>query len=182
MAEDEVGEERAAEDQWVLLVDPAWQPPDGIEVTGPPLAAVVGGWLAGADGSVGRFEANPVYQPSSPDSPTDPLDASLRLMSRGEVDFDRLAAVLRESVLAVALGARGEPLVAPAPDDVRSLLVTTAPVHRARVRAESWLEVSAAELAVLLRKVEVDALINPGAPASTRLLAETVQRAVAAAI
>jgi hypothetical protein len=180
MAEDQVGEERAAEDQWVLLVDPAWQPAGGTEVAGPPLAAVVGGWLAGADGSVSRFEANPVYQPSSPDSPTDPLDASLRLMSRGEVDFDRLSAVLRESVLAVALGARGEPLVAPAPDDVPSLLVTTAHVHRARVRAESWLEVSAAELAVLLREVEVDVLINPGAPACTRLLAETVERAAAA--
>jgi hypothetical protein len=180
MDEDQAGEERAAEGQWVLLVDPAWRPVGGTEVAGPPLAAVVGGWLAGADGSVSRFEANPVYQPSSPDSPTDPLDASLRLMSRGEVDFDRLSAVLRESVLAVALGTRGEPLVAPAPDDVPSLLVTTAHVHRARVRAESWLEVSAAELAVLLRDVEVDVLINPGAPACTRLLAETVERAVAA--
>jgi hypothetical protein len=178
MVEQRVDEEQTAEDQWVLLVDPAWVPDGETEITGPPLAAVVGGWLAGADGTVGRFEANPVYEPSGPDSPTDPLDASLRLMARGEVDFDRLAAVLRESVFGVALGAQGEPLIAPAPDDVLSLLVTTAPAHRARVRAENWLDVSAAELAELLGKTGVDTLINPGAPTSTRLLAETITRAV----
>jgi hypothetical protein len=176
-----------AEDQWVLLVDPAWQPgtaegaADGTGVAGPPLAAVVGGWLAGADGTVGRFEANPAYEPSGPESPTDPLDAALRLMALGEVDFDRLSAVLRESAFSVALGAQGEPLIAPSPDDVPSLLVTTAPVHRARVRAQSWQLCTAAELAGLLREAGVDVLINPGAPASTRLLAESVERAVSSA-
>ncbi|HEY2061625.1 MAG TPA: type VII secretion system-associated protein [Amycolatopsis sp.] len=194
------------DDQWVLLVDPVWQAAsssgpepaggsasapdqtsgsasleDGAEVTAPPLTAVVGGWLARADGSVGRFEANPAYEPSGPGSPTDPLDAALRLAAREEADFDQVAAVLRESAFSVALDVDQEPLIAPSPDNVPCLLVTTAPAHRTRVRAAGWLPASAEDLLPLLAAREgTDLLLNPGAPGCTRLLADTVREAVTA--
>ncbi|WP_328605143.1 type VII secretion system-associated protein [Amycolatopsis sp. NBC_00345] len=154
-------------------------PRDGAAVATPPLTAVVGGWLAREDGSVGRFEANPAYEPSGPGSPTDPLDAALRLAAREEADFDQVAAVLRESAFSVALDVDQEPLIAPSPDNVPCLLVTTAPAHRTRVRAAGWLPASAADLVPLLSAREgTDLLLNPGAPGCTRLLADTVRAAV----
>ncbi|GAA3438163.1 type VII secretion system-associated protein [Kutzneria kofuensis] len=158
-------------DQWLFLVDPAWQPAE--EGQNPPAESVVGGWLV-TDGVVGRFEPNPDYEPLSPESPTDPVDAALRMAADGEVDSDALFAVIRESEFGVALDEHQRPLIAPAPDDVLSLLVTTAPAHRGRVRAEAWQVVSCAELAGMLAEHEVDALVNPGASTSTRLLAATI--------
>src|SRR3954470_17580793 len=116
-----------SDDQWMLLVDPAWQPSAAGQ--NPPAEAVGGGWLVAGDGAVGRFEPNPDYEPATPESPTDPVDAALRLMADGEVDADALFAVLRESEFGVALDERQRPVIAPAPDDVLSLLVTTAPAH-----------------------------------------------------
>ncbi|MET9634616.1 type VII secretion system-associated protein, partial [Lentzea sp. NPDC006480] len=178
------------DDQWVFLIDPAWPAPEpaahntgqdaddvevadaeNVEVQGPPIEAVVGGWLVTADGTVGPFSANPDYRPSQPGSPTDPVDATLQLLVRGEVDSDALFAVIRESVFDVALDEDGRPIIAPSPDDVPSLLVSTAPAQRFRVQTDNWrAQVTAAELGDLLREHEVDVLINPGGPASIRLI------------
>lgn len=159
------------DDQWVFLVDPAWQPPENGE--NPPAASVVGGLLV-TDGTAVRFEPNPDYEPPTPDSATDPVDAALRLMAAGEVDADALSAVIRECEFGVALDEHQRPVVAPDPDDVPSLLVTTAPAHRRRVRAEAWQVVNAGELAGMLAAHEADALVNPGASTSTRLLASAI--------
>jgi hypothetical protein len=188
MAEGEV-----TEDRWVFLVDPAWQPSvidDDTaqnvgqdaerEIDTPPLGAVVGGWLVAADDSISRFHPNPEYEPATPESPTDPLDAALRLAAKGEVDVDALFAVIREVEFAVALDEADQPLIAPAPDEVPCLMVTTAPAHRGRVETHGWRDVSAGELVKLLQDNEVDVLFNPGAPTSTRLMAEAIARALAA--
>jgi len=190
-AGDDRAEQPAGDDQWVFLIDPAWQAQavenagaadsDEQEVEGPPLEAVVGGWLVTADGSTGRFRANPDYQPSHPGSPTDPVDATLQLLMRGEVDSDALFAVIQESVFDVALDSAGRPIVAPAPDDVPSLLVSTAPAQRFRVHADDWrAEVTAAELSDLLQEYKVDVLFNPGGPASIRLIGDIFTEYVAA--
>jgi hypothetical protein len=154
-------------DQRVFLVDPAWEP--AAVGQNPPAEAVVGGWLL-VDGAVCRFEPNPDYEPPTPESATDAVDAALRT----EADPAALFAVIRESEFGVALDEHQRPLIAPDPDDVPSLLVTTAPAHRGRVRAEAWRVVNVEELAALLAEHEVDALVNPGASTSTRLLAATV--------
>jgi hypothetical protein len=174
---DRRADQPADDDQWVFLLDPAWQAQAADDATSaegaesPPLEAVVGGWLVTADGSVGRFRANPDYEPSQPGSPTDPVDATLQLLLRGEIDSDALFAVIKESVFDVALDADGRPIIAPSPDDVPSLLVSTAPAQRFRVHADDWrAEVSAAELGELLREYRVDVLFNPGGPASIRLI------------
>jgi hypothetical protein len=158
------------------LIDPAWQEQN----TGgrPPVEAVVGGWLVAADGTTGRFNANPDYAPSSPDSPTDPVDATLRLVTKGEAETDALLATLREAVFGVAVDAEQNPVIASAPDGVPSVLVTTAPAHRHRVEVEGWQEVTAAELAEVLPEQGVDVLINPGAMASMRILASALKSAV----
>jgi hypothetical protein len=159
-----------ADDQWVLLVDPAWQP--GGDTEAPPRRAVTGGWLAHADGSIGRFEPNPDYEPSGPDSPTDALDAAVR----AGAGFDRIAAVFRSTTFSVAVDGAGQPMVAPSPDGVPCVLVVSAVAHRQRVRAAGWLTVEAPALAAMLDGTDV--LLNPGAPSCMRLPAETVHETV----
>ncbi|WP_328615614.1 type VII secretion system-associated protein [Amycolatopsis sp. NBC_00355] len=159
-------------EKWVLLVDPAWSP----EPSAPDRTHVVGGWPALADGSIGDFEPNPAYEPSGPDSPADPLDAVLRLLSAGDAEFEQVASVFRQVTTAVALDATGSPLTAPSPDGVPCLLVATAPAHRGRVRTAGWLAVDAEELAALLSaRPGTDLLLNPGAVGCTRLPADTVR-------
>ena len=171
---------RLADDgeRWTFLIDPAW---DTARDGTPPADAVVGGWLLDADGGTGPFHPNPDYRPSHPDSPTDPVDATLRLVNRGEADADALLATMVTAVLGVAMDEQGNPLVAAAPDGVPSVLVTTAPGHRSRVRAAAgWQEVRAEELAEVLPDNGVDLLVNPGAPASMRIVAASLKQAVAA--
>ncbi|MEV6232731.1 type VII secretion system-associated protein [Saccharopolyspora shandongensis] len=167
-----------AENQWVFLVDPAWQEQGG-DPRQPPRQAVVGGWHVEADGTTGRFHTNPDYVPSGPGSPTDPVDATLRLVNKGEADAEALLATLREAVFGIAVDEEHNPVVAPAPDGVASMLVTTAPAHRRRVRVAGWREATAAELAGMLPAEGVDVLINPGAPASMRILAAALRKAAA---
>ncbi|MEU5853193.1 type VII secretion system-associated protein [Saccharopolyspora shandongensis] len=168
------------EDRLVFLVDPAWQEQGG-DPQEPPLEAVVGGWYVEADGTTGRFQPNPDYVPSSPGSPTDPIDATLRLLNKGEADTDALLATLRDAVLGVAVDEDGNPVVTPAPDGVPSVLVTTAPAHQPRVQVAGWQEATTAELAEALPEEGIDVLVNPGSDASMRLLASALRSAVASA-
>jgi hypothetical protein len=161
-------------DQWAFLLDPGWQPDD--QDSGVPLDAVVGGWLVSDGGTLSRFHPNAGYEPSAPGSPTDPVDAVLQLLTRGDSTSEMLFSVMKDASFSVALDEQGLPLVAPSPDDVPSLLVTTAPVHRGRVKTGHWREVTSLELAGLLEERGVDLMINPGAPSSIRLLADVFVR------
>ncbi|ALG10353.1 type VII secretion system-associated protein [Kibdelosporangium phytohabitans] len=162
------------DDHWVFMIDPAWAP--GSDDAQPPVEAVVGGWYIGQDGETGMFQPNPDYQPSEPGLPTDPVDAAVQLMVRGDGDGDELLKTLHQVVLGVALDEEGNPVVAPAPDGVPSVLVTTAPAHREQVNAPDWAEVTLRELAEALPDEGIDVLLNPGAPASIRLLATVVKQ------
>jgi hypothetical protein len=146
----------------LLLLDPEWP---GDE---PPFEAVIGQWPVGPDGSVGRFRSNPEYFPQFPDSPSDPTDALLRLTSAGEAETGQLQAVLRDSTFHLAMNGDGRPLLMPAPDDGRCVIVTTSAPHRQRVPAPDWRELDLAELSA----VGHDALVNPGGPAPVVLTAE----------
>lgn len=166
-----------ASGQWTFMIDPAWQPTSqGDE---PPPEAVVGGWFVQEDGDISLFRPNPAYQPSSPGLPTDPVDVALQRLAAGECDGDDLLSTLPDVLLAVAVDDQGIALVVPSPDDVPSVLVTTAPAHRTRVDAPAWREVTIAQLAEALPAEGVDVLLNPGAPTSTRLLADAIRHSVA---
>jgi hypothetical protein len=174
MADDEPGEPAGA--RWVILVDPAWQP--ATEGDQPPVEAVVGGWFIDEDGETTRFESNSRYEPSQPGSPTDPVDATMQIVVRGDADGTDLLAVMADSVFDVAVNAEGAAIVAPAPDNVPSVLVTTAPAHQERVNAAGWVELTLAQLAEALPDEGVDVLLNPGAQASLRIQASALKAAV----
>lgn len=162
-------------DRWVFLPDPAWSTE---ERGAPPLQAVVGGWLVAADGTTGAFVPNPDYLPSGADSPTDPVDAVLRLLADDRADVAALEGALREAELGVAVDVAGNPVLAPSPDDVPCVLATTAPARRKTVRADAWEVVTAAELAGALPAEGVDVLLNPGSPTATRLVAGAFRAAI----
>ncbi|EWC60580.1 hypothetical protein UO65_4127 [Actinokineospora spheciospongiae] len=163
------------EDGLLLLIDNEWRStaaePD------PPVSAVLGAWPV-TDGTRGRFQPNPVYQPSSPDSPLDPVDAVLREAARGG-SADELPALLRDAVLGIAVDEEGNAVVGPTPDGAHAVLVTTAPGHRPRVDAPHWFPVDVRQLAESLPEQGIDVLLNPGGPAAMRMPAEVV-RSIAA--
>lgn len=165
------------EPEWVFMIDPAWQPTE--EGDRPPAEAVVGGWFVDAEGEVGRFHANPDYEPSTPTSPTDPVDASLQLVTQGKAGSDELMSTLREAMVGVAVDEDDNPVIDASPDGVPCVLVTTAPAHRHRVDVSQWADAHMVELVGALPDEGIDVLLNPGAPASMRLLATALKEAFA---
>ncbi|MCX2731510.1 type VII secretion system-associated protein [Saccharopolyspora sp. NFXS83] len=167
------GEDR----QWVLLLDPAWRPESEDETA--PVEAVIGAWLLEPDGGVGPFQPNPAYQPSREDSPTDPVDATVQLVARGDQPESAVVSTMRDAMFGIALDERGAAIVTPSPDGVPAVLVATAPLHARRLEGPTWQEISAADLAASLPEEGVDVLLNPGAPASMRVVAAALRAAVA---
>lgn len=159
-------------DNWAVVLDPAWQP--RFEGEQPPSYALVGGWPLDERGNPGRFEPNPGYVPSTAASPTDPADAVMRLMIEGRVPVDALVPTVRDAMLELAVSEDGYPLVGPAPDGAPCVAVVTAPSHRERVNAGGWATITAEQLLDALPP-DTDILLNPGSPASTRLLASALR-------
>lgn len=189
---EEETEVRFEGDQWVFLIDPAWQAEQAAKAEGtgaderPPLEAVVGGWFVEQDGATSRFHANPAYEPAKPDSPTDPVDATLQLVVRGEAEAGQLLSTMVEGTFGIAVGKDNTPVVVLSPDEVPSVLVATAPAHSRRISeaealedVDAWAEVTLAQLVGLLPEEGIDVLLNPGAPSSMRLIAAVLKEAVA---
>ncbi|WP_370942213.1 type VII secretion system-associated protein [Amycolatopsis sp. cg5] len=158
----------------ILLFDPAFEPDQQDEV---PSHVVLGAWLLNEAGVPSRFQPNPHYRPSTPDSPLDPVDAVLRALVRGEDVADQLPVVLRDSVLGIAAHADGTAVIRPAPDGVPSVQVATSYGHRAAVGDVGWLDVTLGQVAGALPAEGVDVLLNAGSPASMRLTASAVRAA-----
>ncbi|WBC01028.1 type VII secretion system-associated protein [Micromonospora sp. WMMA1976] len=163
-----------SDDEFVFLLDPEW--PAGDDE--PPFEAVLGVWQVGEDGEVGEFRGNPDYRRHFPDSPTDPLDAVLRLIAAaGAVRPAHLRAVLRASTLHLAVNGDGRPLVVHAPDDERCVVVATGEPHREPVPAPGWRLLDLAGLAAVAG--DRDVLVNPGGPAPARLAAAFLRETAA---
>ncbi|WP_306215891.1 type VII secretion system-associated protein [Actinoplanes sp. RD1] len=159
---------------FVLLTDPEWEPEEpGDE---PPFAAVVGMWPLAEDGAAGEFRPNPEYRPRYGSGPADPLDALLQLTLRGDAEPDQLQAVLRGSLVELALNGDGRPLVLRADDGVLCAMIATSP---GRFLAPDWRRVTAGELAGILG-TDTDVLVNPGGPGALRLSAEFLRETVSA--
>ena len=161
----------------IFLVDNEWKP--SADEENPPITAMLGAWRVSADGTRGRFQPNPLYLPSTPDSPPDPVDAVLRKLATGEFDPEHLPEVLAEVMYGIALDERGVAMVRAAPDGTPAVLVTTAYVHRDRVDAAHWRNITLAQLAEALPADGVHVLVNPGAPHSLLVLADSVRKAAA---
>ena len=162
-------------ENWFLLMDPAWAPSTENEM--PPLEAVVGLWPLEEGGRVGKFRANPDYQPSDDRSPSDPLDAVLRLVLEGRAEAEHIQLMLRDSLFDIAMNGDGRPLVTKSPDDVTCVVVATGEPHRLRVSSPEWRRIDLEELVVMLAD-EQDVLFNPAGTASVRLTGDFMRESL----
>ncbi|MGX7828834.1 type VII secretion system-associated protein [Actinokineospora sp. 24-640] len=164
---DTVDTEDGSPQTWHVLVDPAWLP--GSDTDSPPPERVVGGWPL-RDGVPGKFRANPAHEPGT-DSPSDPIDAVLRLIQRGEAEPGQLRPLLRETVFEVAVHPEGHLLVTGAPNGVPCVVAATARVHQDRTGLAHWHPADLGDLADVFAD-RVGLLLNPGALAGIRLEAD----------
>jgi len=153
-------------ENWFLLMDPAWRPVAENET--PPIEAVVGLWPIEDGGSVGKFRANPEYVPADENSPSDPLDAVLRLVLQGRAKTEHIQLMVRDTLFDIAMNGDGLPLITKSPDDILCVVVATGELHRARISSPDWRRIDLDQMVELLAD-EVDVLFNPGGPASVRL-------------
>lgn len=168
------GDSPAAEEVF-LLTDPEWEPEDPDDA--PPFEVVVGMWPMRPDGTVAEFRPNPDYEPRYEASPTDPLDALIRLTLLGEVEPEHLAAVLRNSLVDLALNGDDRPLVVRDDGGGRCAMIATSASHQRRIIAPDWRRVGLAELSTTLAD-DTDVLVNPGSPAGARLGADFLRQAM----
>jgi hypothetical protein len=162
------------QDNWFVLLDPSWHPANPGQQAPP--EAVAGGWMLDEHGKPGPFQPNPGYVPGDESTPTDPTDAVLRLIVRGEDVADRLVPTVRDAVLEIAVDDQDQPMVNAAPDGKPSVLVTTAPMHKQRLDVQRWWPVVGTKLPEIV-PAGVDVLLNPGGPASFRLATEALRGA-----
>ncbi|WBB89953.1 type VII secretion system-associated protein [Verrucosispora sp. WMMC514] len=160
---------------WMLLLDS--DEPDEEPTQAPAVETIVGGWLVEDDGTIGRFESNPLYQPRNPDSPTSAVDAAVKLVATDRADVGLVLRTLRDSLVMVALDETGDVAVATAPDGVACVVVASGALDQSRVDAPQWRQVDLAELVRLLPD-GLDVLVNPGGPRSMRLLADALRESV----
>ncbi|MGW4127750.1 type VII secretion system-associated protein [Amycolatopsis japonica] len=153
-------------ENWFLLMDPAWRPV--AENDPPPIEAVVGLWPMEEEGKLGKFRANPDYVPTDENSPSDPLDAVLRLVLQERAEAEHIQLILRDTLVDIAMHGDGNPLITKSPDDILCVVVATGEPHRRRLVAPDWSRIDLGELVELLAD-GVDVLFNPGGPASVRL-------------
>ncbi|MEU8367309.1 type VII secretion system-associated protein [Micromonospora tulbaghiae] len=164
-----------SDDEFLFLLDPEWPARDADDE--PPFEAVLGVWQVDGDGEVGEFRHNPDYRPHFPDSPTDPVDALLRLAAAGAAQPTHLRSVLRASTLHLAVNGDGRPLVVHAPDDERCVVLATGEPHREPVPAPGWRLLHLAELTDVAG--DRDALVNPGGATPARLAAAFLRETAA---
>lgn len=162
-------------DNYFVLMDPAWDRDPAVET--PPFEAVLGVWPVLDDGSLGRYRANPDYEPAAGDAPADPIDATLRTVEDDDAVLDRLQVLLRDCLVDVAVDARGVPVLGDSPDDVPCVLVVTGGPNRRYAPEVDW---RTADLEGLVAVLDdgVDVLLNPGAPGMTRLDGDFVREAL----
>lgn len=164
----------AVNENWFLLMDPSWAPEEEEDV--PPPESVVGVWPVADDGRLGRFRSNPGYVPADVLSPSDPVDAGLRLMLRNDGDPEQLQLLIRDSTFDIAMNGDGRPLIVKSPDDIDCVVLATAEVHRRRVASPLWRRIDVEELVDMLAD-GVDVLFNPGGDASARLIGDFIRAA-----
>ena len=181
--DDAVDEAPDEEGEYFALVDPFWEPEGGQadgEPIEPPLDAVVGVWEV-HDDELGAFRTNPQYAPRDASSPTDPVDALVRLMAAEQLGDEPLRLLLGDWLFEQGMNGDGRPLVVGSPDGVRCHVVTTSEAQRRRSTSDStvspeWRRVELGDVVSSLPD-DVDLLINPDGPAPMRLFGDFVRSA-----
>jgi hypothetical protein len=153
-------------ENWFLLTDPAWRPK--AENDPPPIESVVGLWPVEEGGKLGKFRANPEYEPSDAASPSDPLDAVLRVVMKGDATAEHIQLILRETLVDIAMNGDGRPVITRSPDNKLCVVVVSSEIHRLRINSPDWARVDLDELVEMLDD-NVDVFINPGGASAVRL-------------
>ncbi|WP_328393372.1 type VII secretion system-associated protein [Nocardia sp. NBC_00416] len=157
----------AQQGDWFVQVDPGWQETAPEEM--PPSAAILGGWMIGADGIPGPFEPNPNYAPADESMPTDPIHAVLSRVADSDGFYgDEVLAALRGAVVEIGCDEHDEPLIGPAPDGFPCVAIATAAIHKHRVEADRWWPVPGVTLPIIV-PAGTDILLNPDTPTQFRL-------------
>ncbi|MFE5566567.1 type VII secretion system-associated protein [Amycolatopsis japonica] len=168
--------EEASGNRLLLLLDPEFTMSEELDHLPPEV--ILGAWVVNEEGDPSRFHPNPEYRPSTPGSPLDPVDAVLRALADGQDVADQFSVVLRDTMLGIATDEEGVAVIRPAPDGVPSVQVASSYGHRERVGEDvHWMDVTVEELAAALPQEGVDVLLNPGSPASMRVLADAIRAA-----
>ncbi|MBF6228748.1 type VII secretion system-associated protein [Nocardia abscessus] len=159
---------------WFVLFDPHWSG-DPTQRT-PPVEVMVGGWRLEQDGELGPFRPNPSYLPQTPHTPSDPIDALLRLIAAGESRSDEIIPTLTRTVVAIACDDQNQPRIAFSPDERPCVVVVTAEIHKQYLPVPRWIPV----LGSLLPEVvpsHTDVLFNPSSDHSFRLANNAIRPA-----
>ncbi|WP_174184218.1 type VII secretion system-associated protein [Nocardia barduliensis] len=152
-------------DDWFVLLDPTFEISTTVEL---PADAIVGGWRILDDGAVGPFEPNPHYRPGDETAPTDPIDATLRLLVSAENVADDLVPMVRGSVVSLGCDEENRPAIGSSPDGVPCVVVATAEAQKRNVPVSRWWPISGDRLPEVIPD-GVDILLNPASSAPFRL-------------
>lgn len=154
---------------WYVLFDPGW---NGDPTHGnPPLTVIVGGWRFAVDGGLGPFQPNPHYRPLTSETPTDPIDALLRLVrteKAGDACSAQIIPTLNHTVIGIACDDQSRPLIAFSPDDRPCTVVVTAEVHKKRLDVQHWVSIIGSNLPNVLPN-DTDVWFNPSSAHQFRL-------------
>ncbi|MGW5751314.1 type VII secretion system-associated protein [Nocardia rhamnosiphila] len=159
---------------WFVLFDPNWSgnPTDKT----PPVEVMVGGWRLEEDGELGPFRPNPGYRPQTPNTPSDPIDALLRLIAAGEDRGDRIIPTLKRTVVEIACDDQNQPRVALSPDDIPCVVVVTAEIHKHHLPVSRWLPVLGSRLSEIV-PAGTDVWFNPSSDHRFRLDTDVIRAA-----
>ncbi|MFI9413973.1 type VII secretion system-associated protein [Nocardia gamkensis] len=159
---------------WFVLLDPDWS---GDPTQNPPPAEVmVGGWRLEQDGTLGPFWPNPGYRPQTPDTPSDPIDALLRLITAGEDCGDQIIPTLLHTVVEIACDEDDQPRTALSPDDIPCMVVVTAELHKQHLPVPRWIPVTGSRLPEIV-PADTDVLFNPAGGHPFRLATAAIRSA-----
>ncbi|MGW4720454.1 type VII secretion system-associated protein [Nocardia sp. NPDC004260] len=159
---------------WFVLFDPTWRGAPDQEP--PPVEMMVGGWRLEEDGTLGPFRPNPAYRPQTPDTPSDPLDALLRLVTADEDCGDQIIPALLHTVVEIACDEHDQPRTAASPDGIPCVVVVTAEIHKQRLASSRWIPVLGSRLSEIIPD-GTDMLFNPGSGHPFRLATTAIRAA-----
>ncbi|MEV6430042.1 type VII secretion system-associated protein [Nocardia sp. NPDC051463] len=153
--------------EWLVLVAPEWESSTPTEH--PPSEVIVGGWMMNENGSAGPFQPNPDYVPAGEATPTDPLDAILRLIAEGEPRLaDEFVSIMLDSVVEIGCDEDNQPAVTTASDGIPCALIATAQWQKRGIAVDSWWPVVGSALPDIV-PAGTDILVNPNGYAPFRL-------------
>lgn len=159
--------------EWLVLTAPGWEP-SALSPKRPPPEALVGGWMVDDNGNVGPFQPNPEYLPADAATPTDPLDAILRLIAGGEQHLvDEFVSMLCHSIVEIGGDEHERPVVAGLSDDGLCIVVVTSQAQKLGVEVSHWYPVLGSDLPEIVPD-GAGILFNPNGDAPLCLVADAL--------